>query len=261
MLLLLFFTTSPGYAGNPFTSAPGEKPKAPAMTEAPVKNKFFIHIVSWQHQLREKMSGLIHEAKTGEKVTPVFYLAMFSFLYGMLHSTGPGHGKAVALSYIFTCRPSLSQGLLFGNLAALTHGFSGIFLVLLVKFILHAGINQSLEATTYFTRLISFSLISIMGIFLLYQSLRTRFRKAAQTGRTKKLLFTNPPATAVAVGMVPCPGVVMVMLFAVSLNLTILGIFLGSCIALGMAVTITLTVLAGMSGKAVILNASGRRKS
>ena len=81
-----------------------------------------------------------------------------------------------------------------------------------------------------------------------------------QQGLVMEKLFTNPFATAFAVGLIPCPGVVMVMLFAVSLNLTDLGVFLGSCIAIGMASTITLIVLAGMSGKAAVLRLSSRHK-
>lgn len=41
-------------------------------------------------------------------------------------------------------------------------------------------------------------------------------------------------ATAVAIGMVPCPGVVIVALFSVSLGLLDLGVILGLAISLGM---------------------------
>jgi len=82
------------------------------------------------------------------------------------------------------------------------------------------------------------------------------FSDCARTAQKQTRLFANPFATALAVGMVPCPGVVMVMLFAISLNLTGLGIVLGLCIAAGMASTITLVVLAGMSGKAAVLKLS-----
>ena len=61
-------------------------------------------------------------------------------------------------------------------------------------------------------------------------------------------------ASALVLGMVPCPGVVMVMLFSLSMNLVGLGIMLGICISLGMALSITLVVVIGMAGKNALLN-------
>ncbi|WP_321492136.1 hypothetical protein [uncultured Desulfobacter sp.] len=142
---------------------------------------------------------------------------------------------------------------------ALTHGFSGIFLVLSVKFIIHVSITRSLETMTYVTQIISFSFISVMGLILFLKSLPNWFRKAPAGNKTPTWLF-GPFATAFAVGLIPCPGVVMVMLFAISLNLNGLGILLGFCITAGMASTITLVILAGMSGKSVILKLSGRQE-
>lgn len=218
-----------------------------------MKSKFFVKIVFWQHQLREKMSGLIREASTEKKITPILLLAVFAFLYGVIHSAGPGHGKIVALSYILSAKPALPQSLMFGNLVALTHGLSGIFFVLTVKFILNTGINRSLETMTYITQIISFSLISLIGSFIFIKSMLKWFKKTPEIGLKQPIFFASPFATAFAVGIIPCPGVVMVMLFAISMNLTGLGIFLGTCIALGMATTITVIVLVGMSGKAAAL--------
>lgn len=256
IFLFLFSTVPLGVAHNPFTSKPEKNHK---VLTSPVKSTFFVKIVFWQHQIREKMSRLIREARSEKKITPIFLLAMFAVGYGVIHSAGPGHGKAIALSYILSCRPNLPQSILFGNLVALTHGLSGIFLVLGVKFILHASMTQSLETMTYITQMISFSLISLLGGFIFIRSLINWFKKKSID--EKRPPFFNPYITAFSVGLIPCPGVVMVMLFALSLNLMGLGIFLGFCIALGMTSTITVIVLLGMSGKAVALRLSRRNRS
>ncbi len=253
IFLFLLSSLSIGAAQNPFTSKTEKNHIAVVL---PVKNRFFVKIVSWQHQLREKMSQLIREATAKKKITPILLLTLFAFLYGVVHSAGPGHGKAVALSYILSCKPSLQQSLIFGNLVAITHGISGIVLVLSVKYILQASITQSLENMTYITQIISFSVIGLIGLMIFIKSLFSWFSDPGKTAKKPTLLFTNPFATAFAIGLVPCPGVVMVMLFAISLNLTGLGIVLGVCIAAGMASTITLVVLAGMSGKAAVLKLS-----
>ena len=256
--ILLFFLTlfflwaipSISTAQNPFTSKPE---KAHKIITVPIKGQLFIKITFWQHQLREKMAELIRQAKSEKKPGPILLLALFAFLYGAIHSAGPGHGKAISLSYILSCKPGLLQSIVFGNIVAITHGFSGIALVLSVKFVLQASITQSLETMTYVTQIISFSLVGLMGLIIVIKSLLSWFEKPSDNGGKYTWINSNPYLTAFAVGLIPCPGVVMVMLFSISMNLTVLGIFLGASIAAGMASTITLIVLMGISGKAMSL--------
>ena len=54
---------------------------------------------------------------------------------------------------------------------------------------------------------------------------------------------------ALAVGMVPCSGVVLVLLFCISLNALSLGLLLALCLTLGMAVTISAVGIAVIAGK------------
>ncbi|MBU8848404.1 MAG: hypothetical protein KOO64_02620 [Desulfobacterales bacterium] len=251
LLSFFFIPVSMGSAHNPFTAKPENQHKAP---EPLIKSKFFVKIIFWQQQLREKMSSLIREAKTRKSPAPFFILIASAFAYGVIHSAGPGHGKAVALSYILSCKPSFSQGLIFGNLVALTHGFSGIFFVLAVKYLLQTSISASLETMTNITQIISYSLITCLGLIIFLTSVYKWIKNKTEHPKPRTKLFANPFITAIAVGIIPCPGVVMVMLFAISLDLTWLGILLGTTISFGMASTITLIVMAGMSGKAAVLS-------
>lgn len=68
-------------------------------------------------------------------------------------------------------------------------------------------------------------------------------------------LFIRDKSTlpAVFIGMIPCPGVVLVVLFCLSLGLPRLGIMLACAITLGMASTLSLFVLTAMAGKAALL--------
>jgi len=54
---------------------------------------------------------------------------------------------------------------------------------------------------------------------------------------------------AFAVGIVPCPGVVLVMLFCLSLSEIGLGLLLSLSLILGMAFTISVVGLFGIAGK------------
>ena len=167
LLCILFLSASAATAGNPFTS----KPEQQHSTLRPqVQFAFFVKLVMWQQQLRQKMADLIRSVQTTKRMAPVFFLMACSFAYGVIHSAGPGHGKAIALSYILSCKPGIFQGLIFGNMVALTHGFSGILFILAVKFLFQTQVSGSLEVVTHITQIISFSLIILLGLTIFLKS-------------------------------------------------------------------------------------------
>jgi nickel/cobalt exporter len=136
--------------------------------------------------------------------------------------------------------------------------------VVAVQFVLKRGIAGPLESVTRTTQLISYSLIVLLGAGLLTRSLLSWSRQARNDGsnpeRGLKERKGGPLAMALAVGMIPCPGVVLVMLFCLSLNLVGLGLLLAFFLILGMAVTISAAGLAGLAGKNLALGALERRR-
>ena len=64
---------------------------------------------------------------------------------------------------------------------------------------------------------------------------------------------------ALAVGVIPCPGVVLVMLFCLSLNAVGLGLVLAFFLILGMAMTVSAVGVAGLAGKNLAFGVLERR--
>jgi len=155
-------------ASNPFTEKP-EKQNALHMP-AP-KNKFFIKLITWQYQLKEQITLLLRQAKSGDSIRPLFFLVLVAFIYGVIHAAGPGHGKVIALSYVLSQRPSYLHGILFGNCIALFHGLSGILFVLVIRIILKTSIINNLEHVTQITQIISYSIIACLGLVIFIHSL------------------------------------------------------------------------------------------
>ncbi|MCK4815306.1 hypothetical protein KA005_06015 [bacterium] len=246
-------------AHNPFITNPKEHKK---IEQPPQKSSFYSTIVSWQHELRQKMSDLVRQSKEGGAVRPLLLLIGLSFLYGVIHSAGPGHGKALALSYILSERPSFLRAVVFGNLVALFHGISGIIFVLIIKLLLQKRATGSLEEVTHITQLISYSLLICLGLGILIKSIYSWIKSSRETQdiatEPEEKKFIKPLLSALAVGIIPCPSVVMVMLFALSMNLTGLGIVLGLAISMGMATTITAIVIIATLGKSISLSAASR---
>lgn len=253
-MILAFPMLSPFYAEaqNPFVSK-GPSQDISQDRKAPPKYPFLDKISAWQQRLNLKMAVLTRQAKETGRPGPLLLLIGIAFAYGVLHAAGPGHGKAVAASYLLSHTSKLSRGILLGNMAAFFHGTSGVLLVLVVHVVLMKGITGSLEHVTRTTQLISYVLVSVLGAILLARNILS-WRKANpgedvhNTGRfpSKKRGYI---AMAFAVGVVPCPGVVLVMLFCLSLNEIGLGLLLALSLILGMAFTISVVSVFGIAGK------------
>ena len=256
LLILLFIIAivSTGVSNDPFSSNPENQLE---VTRPSLKNKIFMKIIMWQHYLKKKMSSLVRQAKATNSLQPLIFLLFVSFVYGIIHAAGPGHGKSITLSYVLSQQPGFVQGILFGNSIALFHGISGIIFVLLIRIILHRGIVENLENITQITQIVSFSLITCLGLGICskriyelfkYRNINEEYLPRRQTNHNMNILLP-----AFVIGGIPCPAVVLVMVFALSMDLIALGVIMGLAISIGMATTITIVVIIAMSGKTAIL--------
>jgi ABC-type nickel/cobalt efflux system permease component RcnA len=124
-------------------------------------------------------------------------------------------------------------------------------------------VGETLATVTTVTQMVSFALIALLGLGILIKNGCALFFKPTpkpeslpETESKKRLL-----PWALAVGLVPCPAVVMAMLFCLSMGVMILGLLLAVCISLGMAVTLSIVVSAVVMGKAGILNATSQKRA
>lgn len=252
-------------AQNPFLSP---KSSQPVLQKSASQSLFLSKITLWQLQLKEKMTVLVRRAKANDSITPWLVVLMIAFGYGALHAAGPGHGKAVAISFISSRNASLGSGLLFGTLIAFCHGFSGIICVLGLYYFLKGGISGTLGAVSHITQIVSYSLIALLGMGIFVKNSYSLFFKPkpkpeADSGvpdnyaKESKLAFV---VWAMTVGLVPCPGVIMVLLFCLSLNMLGLGLWLAVFISLGMATTISLVVVSVVLGRGLSLRSVSEKR-
>lgn len=256
-ILLLFVLSGcplPVKAQNPFMSK--DNSRRASQVRGP-RNPFLARIAAWQQQLNRKMAILTRQAREKRSPWSLLSLMLLALAYGVLHAAGPGHGKAVATTYLLSAEKRPSRGILLGNLVALFHGLSGVALVLGIHLVLKKAVTDSLQNVTRITQVISYSLIALLGAVLLVKNLLSYRQKvgAQSTGASGRpeVKLRHPLAMAAAVGIIPCPGVVLVMLFCLSLNLTGLGLLLSLLFVLGMAITISAVGVIGLAGKNLAL--------
>lgn len=250
-VICLLMLADKGWSQNPFRSKPGKVVQS-TQDDPGVIGSLLIQINLWQREINQKMSELGREMKQTGSLRPVLLLLGLSLLYGLLHAAGPGHGKVVALSYAVT-RGRLSAALAVGNLTAVIHGLSGITLVLVVKFVLDSRMSGALAQSTQTTQVISYGLVALMGAILLVRALWSWRANHNQSVAPKR--DVPPWLMALAAGLIPCPGVVLIMLFCLAQGMVWLGIMAAAAMSLGMAITITGVATAAYAGKSLSIKA------
>ena len=235
---------------------------------APVTSPTFVDqlilaVARWQREFHQSLAEAMQAAGDGDRLWPVLTVAGFAFLYGVFHAIGPGHGKAVVAGYFVGQRAVLWRAVALGSAIAAVQGVSAIVLVGgLVGVVGLAGTR--LLAGIPVLEMVSYALIIILGLHMLYQALRgqdccsddhvhvhhdhcghdgaprsdDRHRAAAADGDDVSWALSIWPA-ALAVGVRPCTGALIVLLFAAANQAYPLGAGAVAAMAVGVAITIS----------------------
>jgi ABC-type nickel/cobalt efflux system permease component RcnA len=262
ILLLLLPVLQVAARDNPFISQEPEKNKIklPAIT-----TKIIGKVMVWQQDLNTKLTKHVKALKDEKSFKNLFPLILISFLYGIAHAVGPGHGKVVVFSYFISQKANIKKGVFLGFLIGIFHAVSGVVTVLSLYYIIKTAYLTSFENISKHIKTISYSLILFLGIFLFLNSLfsitdrlfkyKEKKEGTGTKSKNKKLL-----PVALAVGIVPCPGVVIIMLFALSFDLLTVGLAMSVLMALGMGITIMIAGLISILGRqGLVKSTSGRQ--
>ena len=97
-------------------------------------------IIGWmfakQAEFYQDFSRIIRAAKTDGSA--VWTLLGVSFLYGIFHAAGPGHGKAVISSYLVANEETWRRGIVLSFASALLQAFVAVALVGIAAVLLNA---------------------------------------------------------------------------------------------------------------------------
>lgn len=223
----------------------------------------FVHKISkLQHELNQEMAKWVKEIKQGKSAKPFFIVLFITFIYGVIHALTPGHGKTVTFSYFLSERAEIKKGIIAGTMIGFLHAGSAILLVIILYFILHSSLLRPLEDFSRIVKLVSYGLITIIGLFLL---LKTGISQIKQKVRKSKNIYDKIETTksiipfAIAVGMIPCPGALIILIFSISMDIFVLGIISSLFMALGMATTVSFIGILSILARKTALNVFVKR--
>ena len=95
----------------------------------------FSHVVLWQREFNQLISAYLHAIKQ-QPVYAGSLLILVSFLYGVFHALGPGHGKFIIAGYLATHQTKLARSMQITFFSSLAQGLVAILAVSVVVLIL-----------------------------------------------------------------------------------------------------------------------------
>ena len=212
------------------------------------------------------------EVQKGEDKSALFLLLMASFIYGIIHSIGPGHGKALAFSYFSSFKSSYFQAFIISLATSFVHIFGAFFIVVISVFVLESVMNRFMENSISYVTNFSALIIMCLAIYILYKKLSKKSSPCACCIDLQKTNFSinkvpmnfvkttkNKPVVApirskkqdlifvLTAGIIPCPGTVLLFVYAFLLKTYFAVILASISISLGMATVIFLSSFCGVS--------------
>jgi nickel/cobalt exporter len=281
----------------------GRPPAAPPPPPAPEG------IVGWiltkQAEFYRGLSALIRAAKADGSA--VWALLGLSFLYGVFHAIGPGHGKAVISSYVVANEETWRRGVVLSFASALLQALVAVAIVGVAAALLNATAKTMGDAVRWI-EIASYGLIAAIGARLLWvkgrgflsalhalTSPRPMLAAAGDVvvpvhdhhhgddhhhrhahdhvhdascghahGAEPKDLsgpggWQRGLAAIVAVGLRPCSGAILVLVFALAQGLFWAGVVSTFVMGLGTGITVAVIATLAVGAKALAARFAGTR--
>ena len=212
--------------------------------------------------------------QNGEDKTALLFLLMASFIYGVIHSVGPGHGKALAFSYFSSQKSSYFEAFIISLATAFVHIFGALILVVISVFLLESVMNRFMEDSISYITSLSAVIIMFLALYILYRKLAKKSSSCACCSvELKTTIFMTKPNNSInfikttlnkpvilqsrskkqdlifvlTAGIIPCPGTVLLFVYAFLLK-TYFAVALASIsISFGMATVIFVSSFLGVS--------------
>lgn len=211
------------------------------------------------HTVTEKIHGALAEAQDRPSFQTVGAILLFSLLYGILHAAGPGHGKTLVASYFSANDRSYARGISIALLIAATHVISAFTITLILFWFIHTMFSQTITDIALYTTKASGVIILLIALYLARQkwfyyrpkakimsfSATAPHQSSCGCHSCKTTANSTDLMLILGAGIVPCPGTIVVFLFALSMGMYALGAISAVVMSLGMGITIAITAILG----------------
>lgn len=240
------------------------------------RDGFFGWVFEVQRSFYQSLTRALGDLQTDQNA--FWVLGTLSFLYGIFHAAGPGHGKVVISSYVLATEKQVSRGVIMSFASAMVQAVVAVTFVSILALALNLTSTAMSDAATWMTAG-SYVLVMLMGLWLIVRHLfgwghhhhhsehghhgdkshgghmhvhehahedehdgHHHMVMPEQTGGS----FRDAAAVVLAVGLRPCSGALVVLVFALSAGVFAAGIASAFLMALGTALTVSVLASAAL---------------
>ena len=223
--------------------------------------RYFLTIQSIQRGLHIKLSDALRAIQI-DGFRASIILTAFSFVYGVLHAAGPGHGKVIISTYLLSHESQLRRGIALSVAAALTQGLTAVVIVSFAFWLMKLSMVQTRGIVNHVEE-VSFAMVALVGFYITCMQAQSLRRKIYISGKAidncadgsekcdhhhglgvseleKELSLRSFIGIILSIGIRPCSGAVIVLLLAFSLGHVAAGLFAVLAMSLGTAIAIAL---------------------
>jgi ABC-type nickel/cobalt efflux system permease component RcnA len=231
-----------------------------------------------QTKLNREITTTLRDAKDSESFWPGFVIIGLSFAYGVFHAAGPGHGKMITTTYFLSRDAGWKQGVAMGSLIATVQAVTAIVLVGGLTLLLNLG-PAAITRNGLVLEAVSYALIAGLGALMALRILQGRddccdhgpshhhdhdhhhahdhshdhdhhhshdHHHHGHDHDMRQQSRWQMIASGVVVGLRPCTGSILVLLFTLANGMVLIGIGAAFAMAVGVALTISLIGLAAI---------------
>lgn len=230
----------------------------------------------YQRRINQVLSTSLRDVQSGTGSLALWTLVTVCFGYGVVHTLGPGHGKAVVVAYFLdSTRPrAWIEGIFAGGWIAFTHTLAALLLAGALKLSSTVGLFGAMREVRN-VEIVSYTLILLVGLWRLWAGITGRVHEhwhgdhdhghGHGHGHEHHHHHDHePPQRTIAgwllltaAGIAPCAGALVIILLSIALDVLWAGVVGVIAIAIGMAVTLAAIGMASMVAHRLII-AEGR---
>lgn len=239
---------------------------------------------TWQKSINQQLSSLLRQVAE-DPARAGWSLLSFSFIYGVLHALGPGHGKVVIATWLATHPSRLKSSLKLTFAASLLQAMVAIALVVIVLGILQLPSRQ-LHMSRFWLEKGSYALVGGLGVMLALRAIRQMRRVLRKPNKFTSFTphhhhdahcgcghqhlpndqqlaagedWRARAAIVLSMGMRPCSGAIMVLLFSKVIGVFSWGMFSALAMAAGTFFTVSGLALLVHSFRQFAVRLSGNK--
>ncbi|ANY78381.1 nickel transporter [Microvirga ossetica] len=261
---------------GPVSKPPPRNPFGMGLREATPSGSLGAWILSVQSGFYGNLQAGVREMK--QNGSALYSLLLVGFAYGIFHAAGPGHGKGVISAYLVADEKALRKGFALSLAAALVQALVAIAIVSVVSILLRATAS-TMNKLAMNVELASFLAVALLGAVIAWRKAgkflgvlalsrnplalvqddcdHVHMPPPEELGRLTR--FRDMAGVAIAAGIRPCAGALIVLVFALSQGVFAAGIAAAFAMALGTALTTGAIAALAVFFKAAALRIAGGR--